>query len=113
VRDTAVVCAGGCRGACEVGFVESPTVPRGLHSTTVAVDRLVVTVPPTHPWSRRRTPLSVAELAATPLVVREPGSGTRTTLDLALRSTSGRPRCWSWGAPRPCARASWRGPGPR
>src|SRR5699024_12500709 len=85
VRDTAVVCAGGCRGACEVGFVESPTVPPGLHSTTVAVDRLVVTVPPTHPWSRRRTPLSVAELAATPLVVREPGSGTRTTLDLALQ----------------------------
>lgn len=85
VRNSAVVFDEVSRGACEVGFVESPTVPPGLHSTTVAVDRLVVTVPPTHPWSRRRTPLSVAELAATPLVVREPGSGTRTTVDLALQ----------------------------
>ncbi|MGW0042871.1 LysR family transcriptional regulator [Rhodococcus sp. NPDC003348] len=71
-------------GACDVGFVESPTVPRALHSVAVARDRLVVVVDPRHPWTRRRRPLSVAELAATPLVVREPGSGTRTTLDLAL-----------------------------
>src|SRR5690606_3484483 len=32
----------------------------------------------------RRAPVSIAELAATPLVVREEGSGTRRTLDLAL-----------------------------
>jgi len=71
-------------GSCDVGFVESPTVPRGLHSIAVARDRLVVVVDPNHPWARRRRPLTIAELAATPLVVREPGSGTRTTLDLAL-----------------------------
>ncbi|WP_280425800.1 LysR family transcriptional regulator [Nocardia carnea] len=71
-------------GHCDVGFVESPTVPRALHSVAVARDRLVVVVDPRHPWTRRRRPLSVAELARTPLVVREPGSGTRTTLDLAL-----------------------------
>lgn len=69
---------------CDVGFVESPTVPTGLHSATVATDRLVVVVHPAHVWARRRHPLSVAELAAAPLVVREPGSGTRTTLDMAL-----------------------------
>ncbi|MFF0815720.1 LysR family transcriptional regulator [Rhodococcus sp. NPDC003318] len=72
-------------GSCDVGFVESPTVPRGLHSVAVARDRLVVVVDPGHPWTRRRRPLSIAELAATPLVVREPGSGTRTTLDVALQ----------------------------
>lgn len=72
-------------GACAVGFVESPTVPAGLHSTTVAADRLVVVVPERHPWTRRRRPLTVAELAATPLIVREQGSGTRTTLDVALQ----------------------------
>ncbi|GAA4486023.1 LysR family transcriptional regulator [Rhodococcus olei] len=71
-------------GSCDVGFVESPTVPRGLHSVPVAQDRLVVVVHPSHPWTRRRRPLSVVELAQTPLVVREPGSGTRTTLDVAL-----------------------------
>ena len=56
-----------------------------LHSITVARDRLVVVVSPAHPWARRRRPLTVAEFAATPLLVREPGSGTRTTLDLALQ----------------------------
>lgn len=72
-------------GGCDIGFVESPTVPRTLHSVTVARDRLVVVVPPAHPWTRRRKPITVAELAQTPLVVREPGSGTRTTLDVALQ----------------------------
>lgn len=71
-------------GTCDVGFVESPSVPRGLHSAAVARDRLAVVVHPSHPWARRRRPLTTAELAATALVVREPGSGTRTTLDVAL-----------------------------
>ncbi|MFW0785422.1 LysR family transcriptional regulator [Gordonia sp. CPCC 206044] len=70
--------------SCDVGFVESPTIPNTLRSTTVARDRLVVVVSPTHPWARRRRPLTVAQVAATPLILREPGSGTRTTLDLAL-----------------------------
>lgn len=72
-------------GTCDVGFVESPTVPPGLHTSTVARDRLVVVASPSHPWARRRTPVTIAELAATRLVVREPGSGTRTTLDRALQ----------------------------
>ena len=42
-------------------------------------------VTPAHPWARRRRALLPEELAATPLVVREVGSGTRTTLDDALR----------------------------
>ena len=42
-------------------------------------------VPAGHPWARRRRPLTAAELAATPLVVREPGSGTRETVEAALR----------------------------
>ncbi|OFE18405.1 LysR family transcriptional regulator [Humibacillus sp. DSM 29435] len=71
-------------GTCDVGFVESPSVPRGLFSTTVAHDRLVVVVTADHPWARRRRPLTASELAATSLVEREPGSGTRTTLDDAL-----------------------------
>lgn len=70
--------------ACDVGFVESPTVPRPLHSTTVAKDKLVIVVPQAHPWARRRKPVGAEELAATSLLVREPGSGTRETLDVAL-----------------------------
>jgi DNA-binding transcriptional LysR family regulator len=70
--------------ACDIGFVESPSVRTGLRSTAVAHDRLVVVVAPDHPWSRRRRPVTPMELARTPLVVREPGSGTRTTLETAL-----------------------------
>ncbi|MBG0817216.1 LysR family transcriptional regulator [Planomonospora sp. ID82291] len=75
---------GGEAGGIELGFVEGPSVPQGLASRVVAADRLVVVVAPGHPWARRRTPLLAAELAATPLVVRERGSGTRETLDRAL-----------------------------
>ncbi|MFJ2030052.1 LysR family transcriptional regulator [Streptosporangium sp. NPDC087985] len=71
-------------GGIELGFVEGPSIPPGLTSRVVATDRLVVVVAPGHPWARRRTALLSAELAATPLVVRERGSGTRETLDLAL-----------------------------
>jgi DNA-binding transcriptional LysR family regulator len=72
-------------GSCDLGFVEGPSVPEHLNKVTVARDRLVVVVHPGHPWARRRRPLTMAELAATPLLVREPGSGTRRTLDLALQ----------------------------
>ncbi len=71
-------------GEHDVGFVESPSVPASVHSVAVGQDRLTVVVPPSHSWAKLRRSLSVAELAATPLIVRESGSGTRTTLDLAL-----------------------------
>lgn len=71
-------------GEHDVGFVESPTVPPTVRSIPVGQDRLTVVVHPAHAWARLRRPLTIAELAATPLVVREAGSGTRTTLDVAL-----------------------------
>lgn len=71
-------------GRCEVGFIESPGPISGMHTAVVARDRLVVVVPVDHPWARRRRELTIDELAATALLVREPGSGTRDTLDAAL-----------------------------
>lgn len=70
-------------GSCEVGFIETPTIPRGIRSTVVATDRLAIVVDPQHPWARRRS-ITIDELVETPLVVRERGSGTRRTLDSAL-----------------------------
>lgn len=71
-------------GEVEIGFVEGPTLGRGLESRVIGTDRLVVVVSPRHPWAGRTAPLSPAELVAAPVVVRERGSGTRATLDLAL-----------------------------
>ncbi|MEV8632718.1 LysR family transcriptional regulator [Streptosporangium sp. NPDC051023] len=82
--EVARLVGGGIELGIELGFVEGPSVPQGLASRVVATDRLVVVVAPGHPWARRRTALLAAELAATPLVVRERGSGTRETLDRAL-----------------------------
>jgi DNA-binding transcriptional LysR family regulator len=84
VQNSSTVFVSLANDACDVGFVESPSVPSKLCGTVVARDRLVLVVPPDHRWARRRRKVSAEELAATPLLVREPGSGTRTTLDDAL-----------------------------
>ncbi|PRX70410.1 DNA-binding transcriptional LysR family regulator [Nonomuraea fuscirosea] len=84
VVNSADVAARVLAGEVELGFVEGPSVADGLAGRVVGTDRLVVVVAPGHPWARRRTALRGPELAATPLVVREPGSGTRETLDVAF-----------------------------
>lgn len=84
VGNSAEVLARVTSGEVPVGFVESPTVPRTVSSTTVSRDALVVVVGPEHPWARRRTPLSPDDLVAGDLVLREAGSGTRETLVRAL-----------------------------
>ncbi|MFF7186781.1 LysR family transcriptional regulator [Streptomyces sp. NPDC008222] len=68
----------------DLGFVEGLTVPTGLDAAVVAHDRLIVVTAPGHPWARRRAPLSAGELASTPLILREEGSGTRQVLQTAL-----------------------------
>ncbi|GAA3024000.1 LysR family transcriptional regulator [Streptomyces glomeratus] len=68
----------------DLGFVEGLAVPAGLDEAVVAHDRLIVVTAPGHPWARRRAPLSAGELASTPLILREEGSGTRQVLQAAL-----------------------------
>lgn len=71
-------------GRADLGFIEGPGVDPGLHARSVGADELVVVVAPGHPWARRRSPATAAELAAAPLAVREAGSGTRAVLEEAL-----------------------------
>lgn len=71
-------------GEVDLGFVEGVDVPHGLDSAVIARDRLIVVTAPAHAWARRRHPLAASELAATPLILREKGSGTRQVLDAAL-----------------------------
>ncbi|AWI33182.1 LysR family transcriptional regulator [Streptomyces tirandamycinicus] len=72
----------------DLGFVEGPHAPDGLRSRTIAEDELVVVVAPGHPWARRRQPLPLRTLAATPLIVREQGSGTRDAVWEILRRSA-------------------------
>ncbi|MGW1805914.1 LysR family transcriptional regulator [Streptomyces sp. NPDC002078] len=71
-------------GEADLGFVEGLSVPTGLDSAVIARDRLIVVAAPGHPWARRRRPVTAEELAGTPLILRERGSGTRQVLDAAL-----------------------------
>ncbi|WP_078869168.1 LysR family transcriptional regulator [Streptomyces sp. NRRL B-1347] len=71
-------------GDADLGFVEGLAAPTGLDAVVVGHDRLIVVVAPGHPWARRRAPLGAPELAGTPLILREQGSGTRQVLDTAL-----------------------------
>lgn len=71
-------------GRADIGFVESPAAPASVRVLPLAVDRLVVLVPSDHPWARPGTVLTRSLLEATPLILREPGSGTRELIDLTL-----------------------------
>ncbi|MFI9204480.1 LysR family transcriptional regulator [Streptomyces sp. NPDC053048] len=87
--NSAAVAARLLAGEADLGFVEGLQVPPGLDGTVIGHDRLVVVTAPGHPWARRRAPLDPAELAATPLILRERGSGTRQVLDAALTERGG------------------------
>jgi DNA-binding transcriptional LysR family regulator len=63
-----------------LGFIETPHLPADLVTAHLRDDEMLVVTAPGHPWARRRRPLSLAEIAATPMVMREAGSGTRVTL---------------------------------
>ncbi|MEU0373716.1 LysR family transcriptional regulator [Streptomyces sp. NPDC006283] len=77
-------------GEADLGFVEGLAVPEGLDGTVIGHDRLFVVAAPSHAWARRRrAPVTPEELAGTPLVLRERGSGTRQVLDSALSRYGG------------------------
>lgn len=67
----------------DIGFIESSLLPIGLARATAGYDRLAV-VGKDHPWARRSIPLTAQELGHARWVLRESGSGTRTTFEAAL-----------------------------
>ena len=81
-------------GKAGLGFIETPHLPSDLVTRHVRDDELLVVTAPGHPWASRRRPLELTEIAATPLVMREAGSGTRDTLTdhLAAQRPPLRPR---------------------
>src|SRR5215472_6810090 len=71
-------------GKAGLGFIETPHLPSDLVTEHLRDDELLVVVAPGHRWARLRRPLTLAEIARTPLVMREAGSGTRDTLTARL-----------------------------
>jgi DNA-binding transcriptional LysR family regulator len=54
-----------------------------------ARDELVVVIPPNHRWKKQKQ-ISLKQLAGEPLIIREPGSGTRWRLEQALAANNRR-----------------------
>jgi DNA-binding transcriptional LysR family regulator len=72
------------QGHVEIGVVGAPPGSRALDSRHLMADDLVLIVPPEHPWVSRKT-VSVEDVKREPLILRERGSGSRETLEHALR----------------------------
>jgi DNA-binding transcriptional LysR family regulator len=73
-------------GRADVGVAASrpeATPNPGVRETELVADAIVCGVPPGHPWTGRRS-VSTAEFAATPMVVRDPSSNARWTVDAVL-----------------------------
>ena len=89
----------------ELGLIEGPPAHKELTVEHFLDDRLLLIVPHGHAWAGKQ--LTLAALAAEPLLMRERGSGTRRVIEQALKKAgtvddwaSSRLR-WSWIRPRP------------
>ena len=71
-------------GSADLGLVEAAIDDPTLAIAPVAEDELILVAPLTHPWAAR-TPHRAQELKPGPWVLREPGSGTRSVFEGALR----------------------------
>ena len=72
-------------GRVEVGFAEGQIDDPAFEITRVGADRLVVVVSAAHGWARLKR-LQPKELISGEWVLREPGSGTRSEFESALRA---------------------------
>lgn len=73
-------------GRVELGFVEGVFDAPQLLRRDIAEDELVAVVAPDHPWADGRA-LSSADIAAARWVLREAGSGTRSSFEAHLLAT--------------------------
>lgn len=85
VVNSAAVFAALAEEAVELGFVECPVIPPGMASRLVARDELVIVVPISHPWASVDI-VTLPMVAEERLVVREEGSGTRESFEVAIES---------------------------
>jgi DNA-binding transcriptional LysR family regulator len=84
VGNTAEAAAAVREGAAELGFVEGEIDDPALTDESVGSDQLALLVKPDHPWINAAE-LRPEDLLASPWVLRERGSGTRSSLEATLR----------------------------
>jgi DNA-binding transcriptional LysR family regulator len=84
IANTAEVAEAVRQGAADLGFVEGRVDDPALARFHAGEDRLVLVVAPSHPWAARRR-VEAEDLAQSPWVVREAGSGTRQVFAETLR----------------------------
>jgi DNA-binding transcriptional LysR family regulator len=86
VADSQAVLSQVEQGTAQVGLVGGKSDSPHLVYRSFACDRLVVVVAPDHAWQKRRQ-VTVEQLFRQPLILREPGSGSRWCLERALTRT--------------------------
>lgn len=68
----------------DVAVTTATGARNGLHLQPLATSRLLLLMPPTHPWAGRRS-VPLAQLAGEGMVMREAGSITRHTFEAACQ----------------------------
>lgn len=88
VENSAAVIAAVREHRCDLGLIESVSLPQDIPAEVVGHDRLLIAAAPDFAgaWT---APITSEALAEVPLLVREVGSGTREVLDAALAEFGG------------------------
>ncbi|MCL4426425.1 MAG: selenium metabolism-associated LysR family transcriptional regulator [Firmicutes bacterium] len=84
VTNTEEVLRGLLNKTVDIGVIEGPVYHQGLVTRPIARDELVLITPPEPLW-REKVEVTLDEVRQMPLVVREPGSGTRKSLESLLQ----------------------------
>ena len=85
ISDTRGIVQAVLEGQVDAGVVGADPGNRGLEARPLMPDELVLVVPPGHRWNGRQE-ATLDELQTEPLIVREPGSGSRQALERALEA---------------------------
>lgn len=83
VGDSSSVMKEVTKGLASLGLVGQKAEKSNLESVAIGTDTLALILAPNHPLASRKS-ISLAVLAREPLIIREPGSGTRCALKKGL-----------------------------
>ncbi|MEJ0095918.1 MAG: LysR substrate-binding domain-containing protein [Methylocella sp.] len=83
VGNTLQVARSVVEGLAELSFVEGDFDDSALSATDLARDRLIIVVGQQHPWAERAK-IEPEDLSQSDWIMREPGSGTRSSFEAAI-----------------------------